>query len=121
MKHMDKMKSWEHVKAWLLKVTVNCARKHFDGAWHRKVTFLEETEYLAETGESSLMEKEHPVRDAVEELPEKYRLVIHLFYYEELSVTEIARITNQKESTVKSQLFRAREMLRESLKGDPDL
>ena len=85
------------------------------------MTFLEETEYLAETGESSLMEKEHPVRDAVEELPEKYRLVIHLFYYEELSVTEIARITNQKESTVKSQLFRAREMLRESLKGDPDL
>ena len=57
----------------------------------------------------------------MEELPEKYRLVIHLFYYEELSVTEIARITNQKESTVKSQLFRAREMLRESLKGDPDL
>ena len=40
VKHMDKMKSWEHVKAWLLKVTVNCARKHFDGAWHRKVTFL---------------------------------------------------------------------------------
>ena len=121
VKHMDKMKSWEHVKAWLLKVTVNCASKHFDGAWHRRVIFLEETEYLAETGESSLMEKEHPVRDAVEELPEKYRLVIHLFYYEELSITEIARITNQKESTVKSQLFRAREMLRESLKGDPDL
>ena len=48
-------------------------------------------------------------------LPPKYRLAVHLFYYEELSVAEIAEQTGQKEGTVKSQLHRAREMLKEML------
>ena len=48
-------------------------------------------------------------------------MVIHLFYFEQISIAEIAQLTEQKESTVKSQLFRAREMLKETLKGDPDL
>ena len=57
---------------------------------------------------------------AVMALPEKYRDVIHLFYYEELSVKEIARITNRGESTVTSQLTRGRELLRKSLKEEYD-
>ncbi len=57
---------------------------------------------------------------AVMELPAKYRDVIHLFYYEELSVKEIARITGRVESTVTSQLTRGRELLRKSLKGEYD-
>ena len=48
-------------------------------------------------------------------MPVKYRTVVHLYYYEELSVAEIAQVTGQKESTVKSQMHRAREMLRELL------
>ena len=48
-------------------------------------------------------------------------MVIHLFYFEQISIAEIAQLTEQKESTVKSQLSRAREMLKETLKGDPDL
>ena len=46
--------------------------------------------------------------------------MIHLFYYEELSVKEIARITGRVESTVTSQLTRGRELLRKSLKGEYD-
>ena len=57
---------------------------------------------------------------AVLGLPEKYRDVIHLFYYEELSVKEIARITGRGESTVTSQLTRGRELLRKSLKEEYD-
>ena len=48
-------------------------------------------------------------------LPPKYRLAVHLFYFEELSVAEIAQMTEQKESTMKSQLHRARQMLRDLL------
>ena len=58
--------------------------------------------------------------EAVMTLPAKYRDVIHLFYYEEMSVKEIADITGRKESTITSQLTRGRELLRKRLKGEWD-
>lgn len=119
--HVQELQSWEHVKAWLIRVTINCARKHFELYWNKKVSYLEEPELIADGNESYLMEEEHPVRVAVEQLPSKYRLIVHLFYYEQMSVSEIAWATQQKETTVKSQLFRAREMLKGLLEGDPDL
>ena len=51
-------------------------------------------------------------------LPEKYRIAIHLYYYEEYSVREIADILKSRESTVKSQLSRGRMLLREMLKEE---
>lgn len=57
------------------------------------------------------------MRAAVQKLPPKYRLVIHLYYFEERTVAEIAQLTEQKESTVKSQMHRAREMLKDFI-GD---
>ena len=59
--------------------------------------------------------------DAVLALPAKYRTAVHLYYYEELSVAEIAKITGKSESAVKSRLFRARAMLQEALKEDDDV
>lgn len=119
--NIHKLESWEHVKAWLIRVTVNCARKHFDKYWNKNVLYLEETGQMADEARGYMAGEEHPVRSAVESLPPKYRLAVHLFYYEQFSVAEIAQMTEQKESTVKSQLFRAREMLKELLEGDPDL
>ena len=51
----------------------------------------------------------------IQKLPKKYRTVLYLFYYEELSIREICEITEQKEPTVKSQLSRARGMLKNEL------
>jgi RNA polymerase sigma-70 factor (ECF subfamily) len=53
--------------------------------------------------------------EVVLQLPAKYRLVIHLFYYEGYSTNEIATLTKQKESTVRQQLTRARRMLKIAL------
>lgn len=61
-------------------------------------------------------EEASQVFEAVMQLPDKYRLVIHLFYYEDYSVREIAKILKLSEQAVKKRLSRAREMLRESLK-----
>lgn len=58
--------------------------------------------------------------EAVWGLPVAYRDVIHLFYYEELSVKEIADILERKVSTVTSQLTRGRELLKKSLKEEYD-
>ena len=52
------------------------------------------------------------------ELPVKYRTVLHLFYYEDLPINEIGRILKRKPATVKTQLMRARQMLKEKLKGE---
>ena len=56
----------------------------------------------------------------IKKLPQKYRVVIHLFYYEGLTVKEIAHITNRKEAPITSQLTRGRTLLKKTLKEEYD-
>ena len=78
---------------------------------------------LAETGSSAARgvssappkEPDSNVLAAVLSLPEKYRLPVHLFYYEGYSIAETAAVLGRRESTVRAQLTRARAMLREKL------
>ena len=85
------------------------------GSAFRRHAVPEDTagELAAETQES-----DPGVYEAVMKLPEKYRTAIHLFYYEDYSVKEIAALMRATESTVKSWLHRARGMLKETLGGD---
>lgn len=106
-------KSEEHIKAWLLKVTINCSKNFLASAWFRRTTALENNIYAD-------MEEKTDVYKYVLKLSSKYRVVIHLFYYEDLPTIEIAEILNIKEATVRSQLHRARKILRENMKGDED-
>ena len=119
VKHIDKLQDWEHIKAWLIRVTINCSNSHFERAAFKKNVPLEDANERGfdEAGFNEV-EGDGPVTAAVKKLPVKYRSVVHLFYYEELSIAEIAASTQQKETTVKSQLFRAREMLKEMLEGE---
>lgn len=103
----------EHIKAWLIRVTINCSKSVFMTSWFKKTVPLEE-EISFDTPEKS------DVYFAVQELPSKYRTVIHLFYYEDMSIKEISACLEMKESTVKSRLFRGREQLKEQLKGGFD-
>jgi len=103
----------EHCKAWLLKVAVNTGNTFVTSAWHRHRASLEEVgEVVAETKEDR-----SEVYEAVMGIPEKYRVVVHLFYFEELSIKEICKVLNMSETAVKSRLHRARELLKEKLKG----
>ena len=56
--------------------------------------------------------------EEVMKLPQKYRIVIHLFYYEDYSIKEIAEILKLSQSNVKVRLSRARALLKESLKEE---
>ena len=103
----------EHEKAWFIRVTINCSKTLVTSAWRRHTAPELENERAAEEPEDY-----RDVWEAVMALPVKYRTVVHLFYYERYSVTEIASLTGATENTVKSQLFRAREMLRGTLKGE---
>lgn len=107
--------SEEHRKAWILRVAINCANDFVKSAHYRHRADIEQ--YPEQGAEPSYeLEEKSEVYYAVQSLPEKYRIPIHLFYYEDMSIAQIAAITMQKESTVRSQLTRAREMLRELLK-----
>ena len=103
-----------HLKAWLLRVVINRAKDISSSFWRRNKVPWED--YMSE------LEFEAPedsrLFEAVMGLPDKYRTVIHLFYYEEYSVREIADILRCREGTVKSQLSRGRALLKTKLKED---
>jgi RNA polymerase sigma-70 factor (ECF subfamily) len=105
----------EHRKAWLIRTAINCAKRVTGSTWRKKTVPIDEN--LPVDFEFRL-EEENLVFHAMSSLPHKYRIVIHLFYFEELSVKEIASILKIKEGTVKVQLTRGRNMLRDKLKGD---
>lgn len=110
--------SREHEKAWFIRVTTNLCKNWWRAAWKRKVVSM--TEYEEEYGEYGEPEEAwaSDIIHLVKTLPQKYRIVIHLFYYEELSVEEIAAVLKRKPSTVRTQLTRARRKLGELLKED---
>lgn len=103
--------SEQHIRAWLLRVAINCAKNVSRSFWRRNIVPLEE--YMDslefETGESRQIFRE------VMGLPEKYRLVIHLFYYEDYHVAEIAKILALTETNVKVRLSRGRQLLKKAL------
>lgn len=106
----------EHLKAWLLKVAINRAKDIRSSFWRRNQVAWED--YMSD------LEFEEPedghLFEAVMQLPQKYRTAIHLFYYEDYSVAEIAQILHSREGTVKSQLNRGRALLRTMLKEEWD-
>ena len=101
--------SEQHIRAWLLRVVINKARNINRTFWKKNKCSLED--YI-----ETLTFPNSQSRDLFEEvmkLPDKYRIVIHLFYYEDYSVREIADILKLSESNVKVRLSRGRALLRD--------
>ncbi len=105
----------EHRKAWLLRTTLNFARRVTSSSWRKKTVPLEERE---DRSVSFRDPEENLVWDAVAALPEDYRMPVYMFYFQELSTAEIAKALSLRPGTVRMRLSRARDMLRESLKGE---
>lgn len=103
--------SEEHRRAWLLRVTANCAKSLLASPWRRRTPPLEDVYAYTDPDASA-------VDEAMAQLPGKYRAVVHLFYYEDYQTEEIARLLGRSPSTVRAQLTRARQRLRELLEED---
>ncbi len=115
----------ERRKAWLIVTTLNCAKQDTMSSWRQKVVPIREdvgnaTVDTAVGADDIRFRSDEQDRlfEALRELPEKYRTVLHLFYFEDLSIAEMASVLNIEPGTVKVQLSRARALMREKLKGD---
>ncbi|MDO4193556.1 MAG: sigma-70 family RNA polymerase sigma factor [Erysipelotrichaceae bacterium] len=108
--------SEEHLKAWLLRVVINQAKNVNRSFFRHRIVPLEDyMETLTfDSGNSENLFLE------VMRLPEKYRIVIHLYYYEEYSVRQISQILGITDSNTKIRLARGRAMLKEKLQEEWD-
>ncbi|MCM1166182.1 MAG: sigma-70 family RNA polymerase sigma factor [Lachnospiraceae bacterium] len=117
--------SEEHRKAWLIRCAVNCTNSCASSAQYRRraasASLDEVSELPAEGGTEELAERSErksAVLNAVAQLPPKYRTVVHLYYFEDMSIARISEAVDARESTVKTRLARARERLKKLLKGE---
>ena len=102
-----------HERAWLTTVTINACRDWIRWNWRRKTEPLDDTIPFSDPEESALYY-------AVTALPKKYRVVVHLHYYEGYTCDEIGSMLKMKPSAVSMRLHRARNLLRKTLKEDSD-
>ena len=100
-----------HERAWLLKVAVNNCKSRLRSSWRRRTTPLLDSYPAAGPEEQAVLE-------VIQSMPPKERAVLHLYYYEGYQTAEIAAMTGWREGTVRSRLARARDKLRELLKGE---
>lgn len=101
----------EHLRHWLIRVTVNVCKDTLRSPWQKRRISLQELPAEPVFEQPEQLE----LYQAVMSLPEKYRTVLNLFYYEELPVREIAEILHVKQSVVTTRLARARTKLKAQL------
>ena len=113
----------EHLRAWLLRVTVNRCRELWRAPWRRRVESADDAGRElpapdAPVEDAALEElRADPVWQALQALPEKLRMVALLHYVEEYTTEEIARVVGSPPATVRTRLHRARKQMRETLES----
>lgn len=110
-KRIPNFKNKEHEKAWMIRVTINCSKNFLSSSWNKKTVGLDDN-IPFETKES------YELYSNIAKLSVKYRTVIYLYYYEGFKINEISKILKTNESTVKTRLSRAKENLKNIMRGD---
>ena len=118
--HEKPFESEEHRKAWLIRVTINCCNSHFVAPWRKNVDALDDVT-MAQLPDEDTLQPDSPdapdVYGEVLKLPQQMREVLLLFYYENMSVREIATALSTTEVNIKKRLSRARQKLRLALEA----
>ncbi|WP_439875256.1 sigma-70 family RNA polymerase sigma factor [Bacillus mycoides] len=120
-KSLHTYKGNSNLKTWLWRIAINHCKDYLKSWYNKKVIVTEgDFTYIGsqkESVEQTVIQNAEDSRlaSAVMNLPIKYREVIYLFYYEELSIKEIATVIEVKESTIKTRLKKAKELLKKGL------
>ena len=115
IRHDMRYQSMEHERAWIVRVTVNLCRDLLKSKWHKTSVSMEEVSEAQRGSCENFTEIQDDMMWAVLQLPEKYRNCLYLFYYEDYSIKEIAQSLEMPENTVKTNLKRGRQALKEFL------
>lgn len=113
-----KIEPEEHLKAWLLRTTRSCCKDVWKSFWYQKISLQDADVLLEEKSDGEVLKEDGYVTECVRRLPEKYRGIIHLYYYEGYRQKEISELLGIKENTVASRLARGREKLKKILESD---
>ncbi|GFP75229.1 RNA polymerase sigma factor [Clostridium fungisolvens] len=105
-------KNQEHERAWFIKVTANTCKDFLKSYWNKNTVSINDIDSVTEGIELS------EVFEAVFSLEHKYKIVIYMYYYEGYSISEISNILKVNEATIRTQLKRAREKLKNKLERD---
>ncbi len=116
-KNFDTLKNINSFKPWIMRIVHNTAVEYIRK--NSKIISLDQIEIIADRNENFLINS-ISLQSAVKRLKTPYRTVITLYYYEDFSIPQIAKITGDSPVAVKQRLSRARKMLREFLKEDFD-
>lgn len=114
LKYMTKAPEFEtdeYEKAWLTRVTINICKNFLTSTYRKTYSELDENIKVEDEYSTGLAE-------IVNSLPEKYRSVIHLFYYQGYSQKEVAEILGITESAVSTRLLRGRNLLKDMIGDD---
>ncbi len=112
--HYEEFQNRSSVKTWILKIAINLCRNQMRTHWWKYRSEQELLETGAEEYYDSSLDSQVILAE-IAKLPVKYREVILLYYYQELAILEIANLLNEKESTIKARLVRARKKLKPEL------
>ncbi|MBA5850388.1 sigma-70 family RNA polymerase sigma factor [Clostridium sp. cel8] len=125
-KNFHKFNGQSSEKTWIIAITINTCRDILRSSWIKRVLRFQDPEYkILNIKENSIdidnkaisnIENQDLLKQVMD-LPKKYKEVILLYYYQELSTREISKILNVPEGTVRSRLYRARELLKYSIGG----
>ena len=111
-KNLDTLKNEYAFKPWILRIVRNCAVELVRG--NKNLLSIDDVEVEESSGENDIVTA-LTLRKAVEQLKQPYKEVVVLYYYEDLSIAQISKITGASVVTTKQQLSRARKMLRDML------
>jgi len=104
----------EHRKAWLITTTLNLARRVSTSSWRTRVQTLPDAEPEADIFSFGIEEYDE-LFAALTSIPEAYRTVIYLFYFEDQPIKQIANVLGEEQGAIKMRLSRGRQMLREAM------
>lgn len=108
IKNMEKLESKEHMKAWLIRTTINLSKDYNKSFWRKNMGPMnEEIEYFDRDTQYVLQE--------LAKLKPVYRNIIYLYYYQQYKISEISSLLNMNANTVSSNLSRARKELKNIL------
>jgi RNA polymerase sigma-70 factor (ECF subfamily) len=104
----------EHEKAWFIRVTINICKDTLKSSRNKTVPL----EQIQKIMEEYVLQKDTDILHTVLNLPQKYKSVIFLYYYNEYTVIEIAETLHLSAGNVKMRLSRARKLLKIDLEKD---